>query len=103
MWTLRKKSIVKSHKIFVLNVFLYHKVLQYFLILFQLCSGSILHPSSDIIIPGHYKVTVSVFQGSSECPVHCVTEWRPGEEMAEAVLRQELSNFHETVSHFSAH
>ena len=60
-------------------------------------------PVTDIVLPGHYKVTVSVFQGSSECPVHCVTEWRPGEEMAEAVLRQELSNFHETVSHFSAH
>ena len=56
--------------------------------------------------------------------MHCAGEWRPGEEiiiiiifeiliiidliflgeeMAEAVLRQELSNFHETVSHFSGH
>ena len=57
--------------------------------------------------------------------MHCLGEWRPGEEikiiiiiiiitividfiflgeeMAEAVLRQELSNFHETVSHFSGH
>ena len=110
MWTLRKQSTVKYHnfclKCFLYNTTKFYNTSSYFiptlLWLFHFTS----HPSY-----WHFtralKVfckSVSVFQGSTECPVHCGGgDWRPGEALAEAVLRQELSNFHETVSHFSSH